>query len=85
MIAIKVQISSSMVSWLQGFCDKSDGQKDERDGLEILSDIMNSQIFNYLKAKRALIHLGTDSIISDRSSIIPLKRDLYCNNDHLKS
>merc|ERR1719423_99742 len=55
--AIKVQISSSMVSWLQGFCDKSKGQKDERDGLEILSDIMNSQIFNYLKAKRALIHL----------------------------
>ena len=50
-----------MVSWLQGFCDKSKGQKDERDGLEILSDIMNSQIFNYLKAKRALIHLGTDS------------------------
>ena len=49
-----------MVSWLQGFCDKSKGQKDERDGLEILSDIMNSQIFNYLKAKRALIHLGTD-------------------------
>ena len=48
-----------MVSWLQGFCDKSKGQKDERDGLEILSDIMNSQIFNYLKAKRALIHLGT--------------------------
>ena len=50
-----------MVSWLQGFCDKSKGQKDERDGLEILSDIMNSQIFNYLKAKRALIHLGTGS------------------------
>ena len=60
-----------MVSWLQGFCDKSKGQKDERDGLEILSDIMNSQIFNYLKAKRALIHLGIDSYSRTTAAVPP--------------
>ena len=64
--AIKVQISTAMVSWLQSFCEKQNiyaqnkeiKNKTEMDGLTVLTEILHNQIINFLSAKRRLMHEG---------------------------
>lgn len=52
--AIKVQISSQMVPWLQKFCDQ---KNDQLDGYQVLMQIMHNQTSNFLRYKRDVRHL----------------------------
>ena len=53
--AMKVIISSSIVPWLQKFCEQNN--TGSTDGYQILMSILHNQTSNFLRYKRDLRHL----------------------------